>query len=86
MTFKIERFQKIVCNVILGSAYNAYEELQIKTLSATRKEVALKLAKKESKLPIHKSWFFQNPEEAYIIIRQKKSPHTSKCVTEPADS
>ena len=85
---KIERVQKIACSVILGSAYNTYEEaleeLHMKRLSARRKELALKFAKKASKHPIHQSWFSQNPEES--STRLKKNLHTSQCATEPADS
>ena len=60
--------------MILGSAYNTYEEaleeLHMKTLSARRKELALKFTKKASEHPIHQSWFSQNPEESYTRLKK----------------
>jgi hypothetical protein len=47
---KIERVQKSVCSVIIGSEYNTYKEaldkLNMKTLKDKRKELALQFAKK----------------------------------------
>ena len=73
---KIERVQKSVCSVILGSEYNSYEEalekLNMKTLKDRRKELALKFAKKASIHPIHQTWFVQNPEESSTRLKKPK--------------
>ena len=53
---KTERVQKSACCVNLGSKYKSYEEalkeMEMKSLTERRKDLALKLAKKAGKHPI----------------------------------
>ena len=62
---KIERVQKSVFPIILGTQYNSYEEacraLNMKHLSERRKILSLKFAKKAAKHPIHSKWFIKKP-------------------------
>ena len=78
---QIERVQKSVLGVILGSNYKSYEEacqeLKVKTLTERRKELSLKFAKKASSHPVHSSWFSRNPEEN--ITRTKKPTYKPVC-------
>ena len=78
---KIERVQKSACCVILGSKYKSYEEaleeLEMKTLSERREDLALKFARKASKHPTHKTWFVQNPTEN--LTRLKKPTFKPVC-------
>ena len=78
---KIERVQKSACCVILGSTYKSYEEaleeLDMKTLTERRKDLALKFARKASKHPTHQTWFVKNPTEN--PTRLKKPPFKPVC-------
>ena len=78
---EIERVQKSVLGVILGSNYRTYEEacleLNVKTLTERRKELSVKFGKKASSHPVHKSWFVKNPEEN--ITRTKKPTYKPAC-------
>ena len=64
-TSKIERVQKSVCSIILGSEYTHYEEalddLQMEILPQRRKQLALRVAKKARKHTTHQNWFSNNP-------------------------
>ena len=70
---KIERIQKIACNIILGQNYESYtsalKTLGLEKLSVRRRKICTKFAKKALKHKKFTKWFRPTPE---VITRTKK--------------
>ena len=70
---KIERIQKIACNIILGQNYESYtsalKTLGLEKLSVRRRKICTKFAKKAHNHKKFTKWFKPTPE---VITRNKK--------------
>ena len=74
---QIERVQKTVCAVILGSVYSDYNcalaELEIQPLSDRRKDLCTKFAKKSYKSDKYNTWFVPRNNQTKVHTRSEKS-------------
>ena len=70
---KIERLQKIACNIILGENYESYssalKNLGLEKLSVRRRKICLKFAIKAQKHEKFSKWFKPTPS---VITRTRK--------------